>query len=123
MTPVPLKEAFSGLSAALSVMLTLALRLPVVPGVKVTLIVHDVLIASEPGQLLVCAKSLALVPVMLMVPMLSAAVPLLVSVTVFVALVELTFWLPKLRLVGFKFTTGAGALWAVPLSATFCGVP
>ena len=120
---MPLKETFSGLSAALSVMDTLALLLPVVLGVKVTLIVHDALTASEPGQVLVCAKSPALVPVMLMVLMLSAAVPLLVSVTVFVALVELTFWLPKLRLVGFKFTIGAGALWAVPLSATLCGVP
>ena len=69
----------------MSVMLTLALRLPIAEGVKATLIVQVAPAASvlEPlGQVLVWAKSPLLVPVRPMLLMVRAALPLLVSVTV-----------------------------------------
>src|SRR5713226_757536 len=87
MIPVPLSAAFWGLSTALSVKVTLALRLPVAEGVKVTLMVQDALMASVPGQLLVWAKSVLFVPLRAMLLILKEAVPLLVSVIVFAALV------------------------------------
>ena len=84
-TPAPLSGRFWGLSTALSVMLTLALRLPSAPGVKVTEIVQDALMASVlglAGQVVVWAKSPALLPVSAMLLMFKVAVPVLVSVTV-----------------------------------------
>ena len=60
-------------------------RAPAAVGVKVTLTVHEAETASVAGltgQLLVCAKSGALVPVMAMLDTLSITGPLLVSVTV-----------------------------------------
>jgi hypothetical protein len=105
-------ETVWGLPLALSLMETLALRLPVAEGVKVTLMVQLLPAASVLGllgQVLVWAKSPALVPVRVMLVMVRAAVPLLVRVTVLAALVVLMTWFPKARLVGFKLTTGAGA--------------
>ena len=94
MTPVPLRATDCGLLLALSVMETVALRLPLVVGVKVTLMVQFDPAASvlDPvGQVVVWAKSPALVPARLMLLMVRAALPLLVSVTVWAALVVLTF--------------------------------
>src|SRR5437660_901588 len=105
-------------------MVTLALREPVAVGVKVTLMVQEAPAASALqllGDLLVWAKSPALVPVRAMLLMVRAALPLLVSVTAWAALVVLTCWLPKLRLVGLKLTPGA--LVPLPLKATVCGLP
>ena len=90
---MPARVTLCGLLAALSVKDTLALRLPLALGEKVTPMVQVALMASEVGQVLVCAKSEALVPVMLMLLMLRASVPLLVRVTVWAALVVPTFWL------------------------------
>lgn len=76
----------------MSVMLTLALRVPVALGLKVTLMVQVAPAASGPeptGQVLVWAKSVALVPVRLIPLMASGAVPLLVSVMDWAALVVL----------------------------------
>src|SRR5205823_1050222 len=81
-TPVPLSATFCGLSAALSVMVTLALREPLAEGVKVTVIMQVPLAARLLGQLLVWVKSLAFVPVTAILLIVNAAVPLLVSVTV-----------------------------------------
>ena len=52
-----------------------------------------------------------------------AALPLLVSVTVRAELVVLTWWFPKLKLVGLRLTTGADAVVPEPLNATDCGLP
>ena len=93
-TPVPLSTTDCGLSLALSAMETLALRLPLFVGVKVTLIVQFDPAASvlDPvGQVLDWAKSPALVPARLILLIVRAPVPLLVSVTVWAALVVLTF--------------------------------
>ena len=54
--PVPLSVMDCGLPLALSVMETVPLALPLLWGVKVTLIVQLAPPASEAGQLLVCAK-------------------------------------------------------------------
>ena len=91
---MPLRASDCGLPLALSVMVTLALRLPVAVGVKVTLIVQFAPAAKVLellGQVLVCAKSPLLVPLRPMLLMVKAAVPLLVSVTVCAALVVPTF--------------------------------
>jgi hypothetical protein len=74
----------------LSLIETLALRLPLAVGLKVTLIVQFAPAASVlglRGQVLVCAKSPALVPLIPTLVMVSAAFPLLVSVTVCAPLV------------------------------------
>ena len=55
--------------------------------------------------------------------MVRAALPLLVSVTVCAELVVLTWWFPKLKLVGLRLTTGADAVVPEPLNATDCGLP
>src|SRR5947209_6876911 len=92
-------------------MLTLALRVPMAVGVKVTLMLQEALSVSVlglMGQVLVCAKSPALLPPRLIELMVKAALPLLVRVTAWAVLLVLTSWLPKLKLVGLKLTAGAG---------------
>ena len=100
----------------MSVMVIAPERVPAAVGVKVMLIVQLAPAFSEPPQLLVCAKSpLAVMPVML-----NGTVPLLVSVTDWVALVVPTGWLPKLGLVGDNVAAGPVP---VPDRATVCGLP
>jgi hypothetical protein len=68
------------------------------------------------GQLFDCVKS----PVVLIPVMLSALFPVLLRVTVCVALVVPTFWPEKDNDEGETFATGASP---VPLSAIECGLP
>src|ERR1700681_2824767 len=86
-------------------------------GLKVTVMVHVALTATEAGQLLVCVNSVFPLAIALMV---SAAVPVLVRVTDCVALLEPTLVLGKLRDVGASVTKGAST--PVPLSETACGL-
>ena len=82
--PVPLSATVCGLPLALSVILTLALRVPVAVGVKVTLIVQvapAAMVLGLIGQVLVWAKSPAFVPVKPIVLMVRAALPLFLRVT------------------------------------------
>ena len=85
-TPVPVRLMLCGLSPALSLSVTAAVRAPVAPGVKVTEIVQLAPAASVPVallagiQVLVCAKSPLFAPLMLMLFRLSGALPLLVRV-------------------------------------------
>jgi hypothetical protein len=72
-------------------MLTLALRLPEAVGLNVTVMVQLAPAARLLGQVLVWAKSAALVPVMAILVMLSALVPVLVRVTACPVLVVPTF--------------------------------
>src|SRR6266849_2066247 len=93
-TPVPVSDTDCGLSAASSVMFTVAARAPVAAGVKLTPIVQLVPGATEPapvGQVLPAAKakSAACAPVMVMLVRLSGAASLLVSVTFCPALVAI----------------------------------
>ena len=80
--PVPDRLTACGLPLALSVMLTEAVRLPLAAGVNVTLIVQLLPAATELPQVLVCAKSLALVPVSARLVMLKAALPVLLRVRI-----------------------------------------
>src|SRR2546427_3476062 len=89
-SPVPVRLAACGLPLALSATLNVALLVPLAVGVKVTLIVHWAPAATEVPQLLVCPKSPLFVPLMAMLVMSSAAVPLLERVTVCAALVVST---------------------------------
>src|SRR2546421_9536398 len=89
-------------------MVTLALRVPLAVGVNVTLMVQLALIASELEQLSVSLKSLVLAPVTAILLILSASVPLFVSVTVCAGLVVPTFWLLKLKLVALRLSPGVG---------------
>ena len=91
---------------ALSTSLTVALRLPVAVALKVTLMVHDRLIPRVAGQLLVCAKSAAFTPEIVMLPMFSVAVPLLVRVIFCAALVMPTTPPLNERLLVLKVTSG-----------------
>ena len=54
-TPTPVRLAVCGLPGALSVTLSVPVKVPMVSGVKVTLMVQLVLAATEVPQLLVCA--------------------------------------------------------------------
>src|SRR5207245_2343157 len=83
---VRVSDTDCGLSAASSVMFTVAARVPGAAGVKLTLIVQLAPGATEPaplGQVLPAAKakSAACAPVMVMPVRFSGAPPLLVSVT------------------------------------------
>jgi len=80
--PVPERLTVCGLPLALSVMLTEAVRLPLAEGLNVTLIVQLLPAATELPQVLVWAKSLALVPVSARLVMLKAALPVLPKVRV-----------------------------------------
>ena len=106
--PVPERLTVCGLPVALSVIVTVAVRLPVAAGVKVTLIVQLPPAATELPQVLVCAKSLGLVPVMARLEMVKVAVPVLLRVAVCAPLVEATAWLLKEMLLG--ETPAAGAV-------------
>lgn len=75
--PVPVMGTVCGLPAALSAMLMLAEREPLALGVKVANIVHDPPARTEEPQLLLCAKSAALVPVTPMLEIVSVTPPVL----------------------------------------------
>jgi hypothetical protein len=102
----------------LSVTFNVALRVPVVVGLKVTLIVQLALAANELPHVCVSPKSPASAPEIAILVIVIAVVPTFLRVTVFAALVVPTFTEPKLRLVGVS-----SAVVPVPLSGTCCGLP
>ena len=85
--PAPVNDTVCGLPVAPSVMVTAATSAPLAEGVNVTLIVQLPLALTLPPQVLLSAKSLAFAPVIVMLVIYRIAVPLLVSVTLFAALV------------------------------------
>ena len=101
---------------ALSVTVMVPVWLPVAVGVKVTLIEQFAPAASVAPQVVVseyCALAT-------MLPIVSEAVPELVSVKDCAALVVFKAWLTNVRLAGDKFTPGAVP---VPVRAKVCGLP
>jgi hypothetical protein len=90
LAPVPERLTAWGLPEALSVTTMDAARLPLAEGVKVTLMVQLAPAATLDPQLLVWAKSPALVPETAMLVMLKATLPELVRMTVLAVLVVLT---------------------------------
>jgi hypothetical protein len=117
--PVPLRVTDCGLPAALSVIVTLAARLPLAAGAKVTLMVQFEPPARELPHVFVWTKSPLLVPVIAMLVIVIATVPVLLNVIVCAALVVPTFWLPKLRLVAENPKVEA---MPVPVRFTICGL-
>jgi hypothetical protein len=109
--PVPLSVTVWGLFAALSVSVSVPVRLPVAVGVKVTLIVQLAPGATEPAQVLVWAKS----PVVLRSSGVRAPLPPLFRVMVSGELAIDTVCAGKLRVVGERLAAGDTP---VPLSAT-----
>lgn len=108
-TPAPVSATDLGLPIPLSVIVTAAVRVPVAVGVNVTLMVQEALAASvagEIGHVVVPAKSLAFVPVMLMLVIVSAPGPLLVRPIFCAALVVFVVWFPKLTLAVDRLTRG-----------------
>jgi hypothetical protein len=101
--PFPLKETTCGLPEALSLMVTVPVRVPIVVGVKLTVIAQLALTASDVPQVLVWAKS----PLATMLVIVSVAVPVLVSVIVCGTLVVPNCWLPNATLVAERVATGA----------------
>jgi len=85
--PIPLSVTFCGLPAALSLMLTAAVRVPLAVGLNVTLILQLAPAANELPQVCVCAKFPGLVPVIAMLLMVKLVVPVFLRVTVLAALV------------------------------------
>jgi hypothetical protein len=92
-TAVPVRLAVCGLLVALSVTVSVAVRVPAAVGVKVTLIVQLAPAASELPQLFDSAKSPGLVPVIATLAMVAGPVPVLVSVTTWSGPVTPTPWL------------------------------
>ena len=80
--PVPVRAAVWGLLGALSVTLIEAVRVPEAAGVNVTLIGQEELTVTMLPQVLVWAKSPALVPVTAMLVMSKFVLPVLVRVIV-----------------------------------------
>src|SRR5579859_3899463 len=97
LVPVPDRPMICGLVGSLSLMMTAPFFAPVVCGVKVRLMEQLALPANvdpEAGQVLaVMAKSVISLSVML--PIVIEPEPLFFTVTVLVALVVFTNWLPK----------------------------
>jgi hypothetical protein len=108
---------------ALSATATLADRLPEALGENVTEIVHVAFtssVAGLTGHVFVCVKSEAFVPPTEIPVIANGAVPELVRVVFWTALVVPTAWLANVRLVGVSVTAGAIPL---PVSETVCGLP
>jgi hypothetical protein len=117
--PVPLRLIVCGLPGSLSVIVTVPVTLPDALGVNVILTVQlapDAKVAGGTGQVLVWAK----VPVTAIPDTVNGPVPVLESVTVWAALVNPTFRLVKVKLVG--ATLAAGTV-PVPLMLIVCGLP
>src|SRR5690242_17144888 len=120
--PLPVSDTCCVPLPALSLMFKVATRWPVADGRKVTETVVLALTATVIGAGVVTTNSPANVAfVMLKLVIWRLAVPVLVMVTCRGTLVTLTPWSPKLRLVGFRVTAGAGAT-PVPFSDTVWGL-
>jgi len=106
-TPVPLSEMVCGELAALSVIVTAALNEPACVGAKCPCIEQFALAAKLVPQLLANTQEDALVPVSVMLPIDTAELPVLVSVTYCELPVEPTFNEPNDKFVADKLTVPA----------------
>ena len=109
--PVPVRLTDSGLLSPLSVICTAALLVPAAEGVNVTLMVQLAPIASVlglRGQVLPWAKSDAFAPCSVISVIASAAVPILLTVTVFDALVVPVVCEANVRELGRTDAAGVG---------------
>src|SRR5437879_590249 len=115
--PVPIKLITCGLPPALSVMMIVPARVPMAVGAKLILIVQLAPFGTLPPQLSVRVKS----PLGSILVMVNVAFPVLVSVTVFGALIEPSGCPSKVRLRGDSITAGPVSM-ALPVRLTICGL-
>jgi len=120
--PVPVRPTVCGAPDALSAIESVALKLPTEPGVKTTEMGQLEPAASDAPQVFVWAKLVAPEPPRVMAVMLSAALPVLLSVTVCAALV-VPLAEVKVKEDGARETTGAGTAVPVPVRVMDWGVP
>lgn len=99
-------------------MVSVARRVNLALGEKLTLTVQPVPEASVEPQVLVCVKSVGFVPVMDTDVIVKMPGPTFVTVTFWLALVVPTVCVANVRLAGLTAT-----MVPVPLSATLCGLP
>src|SRR6266516_1067993 len=107
--PVPLSATVWGLPLASSVTVTLPVREPGADGVNVTEIVQVELgasVAGAVGQSFASVKSPAFAPATPMLPIVSGALPVFLSVELLLALVVPPVWAAKPRLPGVRETAG-----------------
>ena len=114
---MPVKDTVCGLPPPVSVMLTTALRDPVLVGLNEALIVQLFPAPIDEPQLLNPLKSPRFCPVILMLLMFRAVLPVLVKVTSCAALFVPTFWGGKVSCVGERLTTVPA-----PISSITCGL-
>lgn len=107
--PVPLNGADCGDPLASSVTSTLPVLLPMLVGVKVTVMVQVPLATTVAPQVVVLVNMAASVPEIPMLEIFRVALPVLVS-RIDCTDGELTVTLPKDRLTGDKVTEGAGGV-------------
>lgn len=117
--PDPLSEMTCGLSAALSVMVVVAVNVVTLVGVKVTEMLQDAPAARLPPHVVVSANA----PVVTMLVMVSDALPVFVIVTVCGTLVVFCCCPANVRLVADSWTMGADAAPPNPESEITCGLP
>lgn len=113
--PVPLSTIACGEPTALSVIVTAAVAAPAAAGAKCPWIVQLAPTAKLVGQLFAKTNEDAFVPVTAILPIVNAAVPVLVIVTVSDPLSEPTLTVPNDKLVAESVTGAAGAV-PVPLN-------
>src|SRR5919199_3867195 len=105
--PVPLSATMCGPPGALSLKVRLPLAVPVAVGVNVTLTLQDAAAATLAPQVL---RLMANGPEMVTLASENGALPVLLSVADCGALVVVTAWPPKVRLVGLTLATGVGVV-------------
>jgi len=122
--PVPVSVAVCGEPVALSATLSVAEKLVVDAGVKVTEIVQVASAVSvEPQVFAEMAKSVGFVPVMVTPVIVSVAVPVLVRMVEIAVAVDPTTVLGKGIVVTESDAPGANKGVPVPVSVTVCGEP
>ena len=114
--PVPVRVTFCGLPAALSARLRSPVCVPLALGVNFTVIAQELPAARELPHVLLSENSLLFVPLIEMLDMLSAALPELESVTVWVGAGLPMGSLAKVRLLGERDALAAPA--PVPVRVT-----
>jgi len=119
--PVPIKLITWGLPPALSVMMIAPARVPMAVGAKLALIVQLALAATLPPFAQVVPVAGMKSPLRTMLVMVSAALPVLVSVAVCAALNVPSGWLANVRLSVDSLTAGPVST-ALPVRLIFCGL-
>jgi hypothetical protein len=117
LVPVPVSVAGTGETDDAKVTLTVPLKIPVLAGVKLTLMEQLPPTEIEP-QLLVWEKSEGLAPCMVIAETRIVFAPTFERVKIWAGLVVPTVWFPKLKLAGVKLATVH-----VPVRLTSCGLP